>query len=226
MKIFFHSDLATTTVSSVTRDMNGTTTVAINTSPTSQSSTNQNQTKGERRRTSMSMIHEEESKRERNIGSLFHLVLQLTQPKLCPNATWNTSAITFAADFYDFPLPLMINLQNKIAAASRNGTLIRIWINDSSNVSKTINTSNRYPISLFPSSDGEILVGYDTGYPYVDRWTLNGTLLSSILIYGQCYFLFVDINDHVYCAASNLNMVIRKPLNNQSNPTTVVAGTG
>jgi len=75
----------------------------------------------------------------------------------------------------------------------------------------------------------EILVGfYDlNGYPYIGRWNLkNGTLLSSTPIYGQCYFIFVDINDDLYCSARDLHMVMRKSWRSQSNSFTIVAGTG
>ena len=150
------------------------------------------------------------------------------EPKLCPNASWNSNATTFATYSYGFPLPLMIDRLNTLVAASRDNKRIFIWFNGSSNVSTMINTINRSPISLFSINDEEIFVGYsDTPYPYIDRWNIkNGTLVSSTPIVGQCYFIFVDINDDLYCSAYNLNMVMRKSSRDQSNLMTVVAGTG
>ena len=121
----------------------------------------------------------------------------------------------------------MINRLNTLVATSRDNQKIFVWFNGSSNVSRIINTTNRSPLGLFPISDDEILVSYDTGYPYIDRWNVkNGTLLSSTPIYGQCYSLFVDINDDLYCSASTLHMVTRKSWRDQSNSFTIVAGTG
>lgn len=125
-------------------------------------------------------------------------------------------------------LPLVVDHYNTIVTASPVNQQIFIWFNGSSNLSRIINTTDRNPISLFPISDNEILVGYeDSGYPYLDRWSLkNGTLLSSTLFFGRCTYLFVDINDDLYCSAASLNIVIRKPWRDQSNMFTIVAGTG
>ena len=131
-------------------------------------------------------------------------------------------------NFSGFPLPLTINRLNTLGAASYGTNRILIWFNGSSSPSRIINTTNRDTISLFPISDEEISVAYSgSGYPYIDRWNVNnGTLLSSTPIYGQCYSLFVDINDDLYCSASGLHMVMRKSWRDQSNSFTIVAGTG
>jgi len=156
-----------------------------------------------------------------NIGQFYN------QPKLCPNATWNNSATIFAEAFSGSTLPLVINRKNTIIAASLDHKQILICFNGSSNFPRTINITNRNPISLFPISDDQILVSYiNIEYPYIDRWTLNGTLLSSTPIYGLCYFIFMDINNDLYCSASELHMVIRKRWGDQSNSITIVAGTG
>ena len=122
----------------------------------------------------------------------------------------------------------MINRLNTLVAASPNNKRIFICFNGSFNVSTIINTINRSPISLFTINDEEIFVGYsNTTYPYIDRWNIkNGTLVSSTPIVGQCYFIFVDINDDLYCSARDLHMVMRKSWRDQSNLMTVVAGTG
>lgn len=156
------------------------------------------------------------------------LVLQLVQPKFCSNVSWDPNATNLKTNVKSgFPLSLTINRQNTIFAASHDDKRVSIWFNGSQNVTKTINFTIGNPISLFPINDQEILVAYDIGYPYIDRWSLkNESLLSSTTIYGQCYFLFVDINDKIYCSASNIHVVTRKSWDDQSNTITVVAGTG
>ena len=157
------------------------------------------------------------------LGTLYN------QPKLCPNASWNATATTFASiSFHDSGNSITINHQNTLAAADSSNR-IRIWSNTTGSPSRIINTTQPYPIGLFPISDDQILVTYYnyTSYPYVDRWSLlNGTLLSSTLTYGGCYFLFVDINDDLYCSTYDRHMVTRTSWKVPSNSFTVVAGTG
>ena len=108
---------------------------------------------------------------------------------------------------------MSINGQNTLAVADR------------SNLSKTISTTQLYPID-----DDQILVGgYDSvlSYPFVDHFSLlNGTLLSLTRVQGRCYFLFLTINNKLYCSTNNQQIVTRRPWKNQSNSSTVVAGNG
>ena len=157
------------------------------------------------------------------LGTLYN------QPKLCPNASWNANAATFANISFNYNgNSITINHQNTLAAADSSNR-IRIWLNTTGSPSRIINTPRPYPIGLFPISDDQILVTYYdyASYPYVDRWSLlNGTLLSSTLTYGRCSFLFVDINDDLYCSTDDRHMVTRKSWKVPSNSFTVVAGTG
>lgn len=159
---------------------------------------------------------------------VFPLDLQFIQPKLCSNATWNANATTFVTNILGLLLPLVINRHNTLIAANHDDRQIFIWFNSSSHLPRIINVTDRTPISLFPNSDDEILVGYEEpSYPYLDRWSLkNGTLLSSIFIYGQCYFFFIDMNNDLYCSVSSQHMVTRTSWQDRSNSFTIVAGTG
>jgi tripartite motif-containing protein 71 len=84
-----------------------------------------------------------------------------------------------------------------------------------------------YPFALFVTITGDIYV--DNGYynGRVDKWAM-GTNYSVPVMYvsSQCFGLFVDINNILYCSMRDLYQVVAKSLNSVSNVTTIVAGTG
>ena len=45
-------------------------------------------------------------------------------------------------------------------------------------------------------------------------------------ICSQCFGLFIDSNNDLYCSQYNAYQVLRKSLQDPSSPTTIVAGTG
>ena len=77
------------------------------------------------------------------------------------------------------------------------------------------------------SGDDEIFV--DNGPPNsrVDRWTRNGTRLSSPMsTCAPCSGLFIDSENNLYCSQFNAHQVVRTSLNNLDPTLTIVAGTG
>ena len=106
--------------------------------------------------------------------------------------------------------------------------MIIIWRNGSVSPTDNISASLSYPNSLFVSSDDEIFVSNDF-HPgcRVDRWTLNGTSLSSpIFTCKQCKGLFIDVYNNLYCSETERHRVLRTSLSNTDNTTTIVVGTG
>jgi len=76
------------------------------------------------------------------------------------------------------------------------------------------------------SITGDIYV--DNGYSnnQVDKWSANGTTNSSVMyVKSQCYDLFLDISNTLYCSLFNQNQVASKSLNTSSNMWIVAAGT-
>ena len=81
-------------------------------------------------------------------------------------------------------------------------------------------------MSLFVTITGDIYVDNgDNGR--VDKSTLNATQSITVMnVNGHCFGLFVDINDNLYCSMYDQHQVIKKSLNNTTNPSTIVAGNG
>jgi hypothetical protein len=74
---------------------------------------------------------------------------------------------------------------------------------------------------------GDIYV--DNGAPYnrVDVWRVNASSsVSTLSIGGQCFSVFIDANNSLYCSWNSLQKVIRRSLNSSDSQVITVAGTG
>jgi hypothetical protein len=126
-----------------------------------------------------------------------------------------------------YPYGIYVNTNNTVYVTDPTNGAILVWLEGNITPTTMISGNLLYPVSLFVSSTGDIYIG--NGYPNgrVDGWILNTT--TSILVMSvseQCYGLFVDINDTLYCSIMNLHQVIAKSLNSGSNTLTIIAGTG
>ena len=158
------------------------------------------------------------------------LVQSFNQPRFCSNASWNPNATTFAQSSIvgTLPLALFITTKNTIVVPRRDNGQIVIWQNNASGTpTTTIPASLSGPFSVFVTSDEHIFVHANTSNGRVERWTLNGTRLSSTLFNcSRCRGLFVDVNNHLYCSAHDAHQVLRQSLSDPSSVSTVMAGTG
>jgi hypothetical protein len=157
------------------------------------------------------------------------LAPSFNRPKFSPNASWNPNATTLADNntITGDPYALFVNTNNTVFAAYGWNARILVWRNASVNPTNIPLPNLHNPGSLFVSSNAEIFVDNDSCDRRVDRWTLNGTQLPSLMFTcEQCQGLFVDIHNNLYCAETYRHQVVRTSLNNPDNTTTVVAGTG
>ena len=106
---------------------------------------------------------------------------------------------------------------------------ILLWSNGSLNMTTTIYHNHSFAMDVFITHDQEIIFSYASllATSTIERWIVqNRTFLSSAFTNGRCFRLFVDINDNLYCSLHNLHQVMKKPKNDNSNFSTVVAGNG
>ena len=125
------------------------------------------------------------------------------------------------------PRPLHTTKNTIVVPRYDNGQIL-IWQNNTAgNPTSPIPASLSSPYSVFVSSDEHIFAENDATNGQVDRWTLNGTRLSSIFFHcSRCGGLFVDVNNHLYCSAYDRHQVLRQSLTDPSSVLTIVAGTG
>jgi len=148
------------------------------------------------------------------------------QPRFRINATWNSSATTFAKQRFvgTNPYGIFVNSNNSIYILNRNTGQIHIWLNENHlSPTKTISGSLSDPLSLFVTTNGDIYV--DNGNNRrVNKWIReNETWISVMNVSSYCYGLFVDIYESLYCSLHDNHRVDKKWSNGT---TTIIAGTG
>ena len=158
----------------------------------------------------------------------FALAVSYNQPILCPNALWNPNAITFATQAIIGSNPHVVFATRKdiVVAPHRSNGQVLIWNNGTVDPI-TIVTGLTNPLSVFVTNDEQIFVDNGATNGQVDRWTLNGTRLSSyFFLCSQCFGLFVDVNNHLYCSAYDRHQVLRQSLTYPSSGLIIMAGNG
>ncbi len=83
------------------------------------------------------------------------------------------------------------------------------------------------PFSVFTTITGDIYVDNGAFNDQVDVWIAN-TLTTTIAMYvsGNCYGLFLDIYDNIYCSLGDFHQVVKKLSSADANTSTIVAGNG
>ena len=75
------------------------------------------------------------------------------------------------------------------------------------------------------TSDNEIFIDHEYPYRGVERWTLNGTKISSSMsMCPRCFSLFVDRNNNLYCSGTYIHQVLSQSLQDPSNQMTSCPG--
>ncbi|CAF1427384.1 unnamed protein product [Adineta steineri] len=169
-----------------------------------------------------------------NVWLFLSIVRQISgisynQPKLCANATWNQTAITFAniTTVGTQPVGMFINTDNSVYVADQTNGRIQVWLNGSTTLTGTLSGNLSVPNSVFVTDNSDVYV--DNGYTNyrVDKWGWNSTSsVPAMYTCGQCYSLFVDINNMLYCLMGAYHQVVSKSLNTRLNVWSIVAGTG
>ena len=160
---------------------------------------------------------------------LISLAVSYNQPKLSAVASWSANAITFAISSVVGlnPYGIFVNTNNSVYVANQASNQVLVWRAGSSSVTRTISGNLSYPNALFVTTAGDIFV--DNGYANgrVNKWATNTTSgVLAMYVDKECYGLFVDISDNLYCSIGDRHKVVAQSLNSGSNSLRVVAGTG
>ena len=158
-----------------------------------------------------------------------HIALSFNQPKFCPNPSWNSTATTFADHntIASSPYHISITKNNTIYIPDRNSYRIVVWSNGSLTPTRNISGSSLYSYVIFVTTAGDIYVGASSPNVGLDKWTSNSTVgVPTMYTCQDCWDVFVDISDTLYCSMRYSHQVVTKSLNSDSNALTIVAGTG
>ena len=151
------------------------------------------------------------------------------QPDLSLYASWNKNAITFAnsSSVGKESIGVFVDDQDAIYVANGEDGQFLVWENASSTPTIVTLDSSTNPLSIFVTSDGDIYVDGGNFDNRVDKWHFH-TAHSEIVmsINGSCTGLFLDVNNSLYCSATNNHLIMKMKLNDSKSSSIVVAGTG
>jgi hypothetical protein len=160
---------------------------------------------------------------------IFYLGISYNQPKFNADATWSANAITFASSstISSVPYGIFVNTNNNVFLTDYGNSRVLMWLNASSSPTKIISNGLSSPFSVFVTINGDIYVDNGNAYGRVDKWASNtNNSVPAMYVPQQCYGLFIDVSNILYCSLSNFHRIVTKSLNSTSNTTTIVAGIG
>ena len=116
---------------------------------------------------------------------------------------------------------------NTLYVANRQRNLVHVWFEGSVVPDRNISGGLSAPLSVLAATNGDIYVDNGVTYFRVDRWSSNSTLGAPYMdIPEECYSLFLDIANSLYCAATYAHRIVKKWSNDNVTTSSIVAGTG
>ena len=158
-----------------------------------------------------------------NIGKSFN------QPTFCLNSSWNPNATTVAniTTIGSSPYDIFININNTIYVPNQDNGQIIVWSEGNLTSTRNISGNLLNSSSLFVTTTGDIYVDSFHTIGGITQITLNLTIhIPTMNICQQCWDIFIDINNMLYCSLSERHQIITKSLENDFNLLKIVGGTG
>ena len=151
------------------------------------------------------------------------------QPKLCSTPAWDPNATTFVNQTVIDSLPhgIFVDSDGSIYFAHYNQSEILKWSSDSTSVQsiKSWNLSEYSTLFVSIKKDIYFVNSAETGR--VDKVSTSSSAGSGLVARfdGNCYGLFIDLNNTLYCSIRDNCTVVSLSLSLNNNVTTTVAGT-
>jgi hypothetical protein len=161
---------------------------------------------------------------------LFLPAISYNQPKICPNASWTASAVTFADNttLGQSPFATFVNNNNTVYVSTQTNNSIIVWQQGNAVPALYMSLGNySYAPSLFVTDTYDLYVDNGEGYYVVDNSSLNSTDSSDPTYEcAGCWGLFIDISNNIYCSVYAYHQVVSKSLNTNTSTWNIIAGTG
>ena len=125
------------------------------------------------------------------------------------------------------PYDIFINRNNTIYVPNQDTGQIIVWSEGNLTSTRNISGNLSNSSSLFMTTTGDIYI--DTFYSIggISKITSNSTInIPRMNLCQQCWDIFIDISNNLYCSLSERHQIISKSLNNDENPLEIVGGTG
>ena len=160
---------------------------------------------------------------------MHHLAVSFNQPKFCDNATWNTTATTFAGSSLvgTYPFGLFVNQNNTLYVANRDQSRLMMWREGVTAPTRNFSGNISTPFTLFVAEQGDIYFDNGATFGHVDKWSMNSSYaVPALFTCVRCNGIFIDILNNLYCSLMQSHQVVATSLDTRLNLWSVVAGTG
>ncbi|CAF1525116.1 unnamed protein product, partial [Adineta ricciae] len=159
-------------------------------------------------------------------------MLSYNRPKFCYNASWNANGQIVAGTFGIGPLrsqlsDIFIDTNDTMYVISQPPSPFSYTYPTGSISIKTIENAGANPISIFVATSNEIYVGTGGPASQIGKSVSTPPSFTQILdTCGECFDIFIDMYNNIYCSMTDSHKVIRKFLNDSSSIFTIAAGIG
>ena len=126
-------------------------------------------------------------------------------------------------------LDIFIDRNNSIYAVSSGSTGSVLFSEGIIAPTGVIRYNTAYFYSLFVTPENNLYTSdLMTSSFRIDKWALSDSTSRELVFgtTGECLSLFIDINYNIYCSMSSEHQVIKYMLNNGTNTSTIIAGSG
>ena len=99
------------------------------------------------------------------VSSVRYLETTYNQPILCPSATWNPDAITFAnsSTIGTNPSGLFVSRNNTVYFSASAFNNVQVWVEGGTGAVRTMSAGLGFPRSVFLTLNGDIYIANDIG---------------------------------------------------------------
>ncbi|CAF1225023.1 unnamed protein product, partial [Adineta steineri] len=159
---------------------------------------------------------------------LLNYPISYNQPKLCRNVNWSEHGVTFVnrSTLSSSALGIFIDLNDTIYASDFSINKILIWSNQSINLQPKSTDWLYLYTSLFVTLNGDIYFDNGNRTGRIEKFTSNSTRSKFVANFsGNCFGLFVDIRNSLYCSINSEHRVVKVLLDSDHHTITIVAGT-
>ena len=124
------------------------------------------------------------------------------------------------------PYDIFVDRNDTVYVTDITSDIIHSWHQGNGTPIQMIKGNLTNPYSLFVTGDNDIYFSNNNGLQ-VERSTANSTGRFPVLpLFGDCYSLFIDINNTLYCSLGTFHQVIAKNLEDTTDALKFVIGTG
>ncbi len=124
---------------------------------------------------------------------------------------------------------LFVNINNTIYVANRQNNTVLIWFEGDIYPNKIISGGLNQPYSLYSTLSDDLYVDNGISNSRVDKWAKDSNTSIPVMMVAeqcQCYSIFVDISNTLYCSMHPNHRVAKKWLGDTGTTLTVAAGNG